>query len=202
MASKRRRFQRPLGQKRYKKLFIIAAEGNKTEIQYFNRLKTLESIPSIIYIECLKGGNKSSPHQVLKRMLRHLKNTPLKKSDEAWLVIDKDQWTDQQLAPLYEWSLKAENYGFALSNPKFEYWLLLHFEDGIRINSSQECSDRLARYLPKYDKDIDSQKINLESIITAIKHAKNRYNTLNNDWRCNVGATTVHKLVERILSLY
>lgn len=101
----RRRFQRPLGQKRYKKLFIIAAEGNKTEIQYFNRLKTLEGIQSIIHIECLRGGHKSSPSQVLKRMLRYLKNNSLDKSDEAWLVIDKDQWTDQQLASLYEWSL-------------------------------------------------------------------------------------------------
>lgn len=202
MTSKRRRFQRPLGQKRYKKLFIIAAEGNKTEIQYFNRLKALEGIPSIIHIECLKGGHKSSPHQVLKIMLRYLKNNSLEKSDEAWLVIDKDQWTDQQLIPLYEWSRKAKNYGFALSNPKFEYWLLLHFEDGIGVNNSQECSDRLTRYLPKYNKDIDSQKMNLENIITTIQRAKNRDNTLNNDWRCNVGATTVHKLVERILSLY
>lgn len=151
MASKRRRFQRPLGQKRYKKLFIIAAEGNKTEIQYFNKLKTLESIPSIIYIECLKGGHKSSPHQVLKRMLRYLKNTPLEKSDEAWLVVDKDQWADQQLAPLYEWALRSENYGFVLSNPKFEYWLLLHFEgrrqasDGkfLRIKKTEETSSPL-----------------------------------------------------------
>lgn len=200
MTSKRRRFQRPLGQKRYKKLFIIAAEGNKTEIQYFNKLKTLEGIPSIIYIECLKGSHKSSPHQVLKRMLRHLKNNSLEKSDEAWLVIDKDQWTDQQLIPLYEWSRKSENYGFALSNPKFEYWLLLHFEEGIGVNSSQECSDRLARYLPKYDKDIDSRKINFENIIAAIEHAKNRDNTLNNSWRCIVGTTTVYRLVERILT--
>ena len=67
----------------------------------------------------------------------------LKKSDEAWLVVDKDQWTDEQLSQLHQWSLKAKNYGFALSNPKFEFWLLLHFEDGSGVSSSQICSQKL-----------------------------------------------------------
>ena len=104
------------------------------------------------------------------------------------------------MIPPYKWSQESKNYDFTLSNPKFEYWLLLHFEKGIGVNSSQECSDRLARYLPKYDKDIDSKKINFENIITAIEHAKNRDNTLNNGWRCIVGTTTVYRLVERILT--
>ncbi len=42
----------------------------------------------------------------------------------------KDEWTDDQLSQLNEWAQGADNYGFALSNPKFEFWLLLHFEDG------------------------------------------------------------------------
>jgi hypothetical protein len=33
--------------------------------------------------------------------------------------VDKDKWTDQQLIELFEWSQGRENYGFALSNPKF-----------------------------------------------------------------------------------
>ena len=66
-------------------------------------------------------------------MTDHLESEGLKPSDEAWLVVDKDQWTDEQLTQLHQWSLQQENYGFALSNPKFEYWLLLHFEDGTGI---------------------------------------------------------------------
>ena len=58
---------------------------------------------------------------------------------EAWLVVDKDQWTDDQLIKLLEWSQKADNYGFALSNPKFEYWLLLHFEDASGVKNSRDC---------------------------------------------------------------
>ena len=33
--SGRRSFTRPLGTRRYKRLFLIATEGNKTEPQYF-----------------------------------------------------------------------------------------------------------------------------------------------------------------------
>ena len=55
-------------------------------------------------------------------MINYLKGKDLRKKDEDWLVVDKDQWTDDQLMKLYEWFQKTDNYGFALSNPKFEYW--------------------------------------------------------------------------------
>lgn len=67
-------------------------------------------------------------------MSDHLESEGLKSSDEAWLVVDKDQWTEEQLRQLHQWSLQQANYGFALSNPKFEYWLLLHFERTVRAS--------------------------------------------------------------------
>ncbi|KPA08800.1 abortive phage resistance protein [Candidatus Magnetomorum sp. HK-1] len=143
MSKKRRQFKRPLGQKSYRKLFVIAVEGAKTEPQYFTIFNNQQSI---IRIHCLKGAHSSPPY-VLKRMLNYLRREDLRKKDEAWLVVDKDQWTDDQLIKLLEWSQKADNYGFALSNPKFEYWLLLHFEDATGIKNSRDCVERLKKYL-------------------------------------------------------
>ena len=117
MRTKRRRFQRPLGELRYRKLFVIAVEGVKTERQYFAIFNNRQSV---IRVNCLKQRNDSSPPQVLKRMEDHLRAEELKPSDEAWLVVDKDQWTDEQLVQLHAWAQKRDNYGFALSNPKFE----------------------------------------------------------------------------------
>jgi len=57
---------------------------------------------------------------------------------EAWLVIDKDDNNDEKLRKVYEWSQSKDNYGLALSNPKFEYWLLLHFEEGKGVQNSPE----------------------------------------------------------------
>ena len=148
MLKNRRRFYRPIGQRRYRKLFVIATEGSKTEPQYFAMLNNNQSI---IRVECLRQTSKTSPLQVLRRMKDRLKSESLKKSDEAWLIVDKDQWTDEHLYLLHAWSQEHENYGFALSNPKFEYWLLLHFEDGEKISSSSACSNRL-KVLPTMTK--------------------------------------------------
>lgn len=196
MAAQRRKFQRPLGERRYKKLFLIAAEGTKTEPLYFG---LFADEASIVRVSCLKGKLDSSPPQILKRMTEHLKREGLKSSDEAWLVVDKDQWNDEQLMQLHQWSLQQENYGFALSNPKFEYWLLVHFEDGAGVTSSRDCTDRLKRWIPDYNKDIDTRKISPSQVDDAIRRAKKRDAPPCEDWPRSLGQTTVYRLVENIL---
>jgi hypothetical protein len=57
MPPKRRKFQRPLGTRRYRKLFVIAAEGEKTEPQYFN---IFHDSKSEVWVNCLKGKRDSS----------------------------------------------------------------------------------------------------------------------------------------------
>ncbi|MFV0437850.1 MAG: RloB family protein [Desulfopila sp.] len=152
---------------------MITVEGVKAEPQYFAIFNDQQSV---IRVNCLKGSHDSSPPQVLKRMEDHLRQEALRSSDEAWLVVDKDQWTDEQLDQLHPWAQARDNYGFALSNPKFEYWLLLHFEDGTGIASSRDCSDRLKRHLPGYDKGIDARKITRDRIDEAIRRARLRDN--------------------------
>ena len=193
---KRRRFERPLGERRYRRLFVIAAEGSKTEPQYFNLFNNGQSV---IRVHCLKSDLASSPPQVLKRMKDRLRQETLKSDDQAWLVVDKDKWTDEQLAQLYDWAQADDCYGFALSNPKFEYWLLLHFEDGAGITSSRNCSDRLKRYLSGYDKGIDKHKFGRERIEAAIYRAQRRDDPPCKDWPRALGGTTVYKLVEHLL---
>ena len=197
MAAQRRRFQRPLGERRYKKLFLIAAEGVKTEPLYFS---IFNDDSSIVLVSCLKGKNDSSPPRVLKRMTDYLRIEGLKSSDEAWLIVDKDQWTDEQLLQLHQWSLLHESYGFALSNPKFEYWLLLHFEDGKGITSTRDCTVRLNRWIPGYDKGFDTRKISPAQINDAIRRAKKRDLPACEDWPRDPGQTKVYRLIENILN--
>ncbi|MBF0109428.1 MAG: RloB domain-containing protein [Magnetococcales bacterium] len=196
MPPKRRTFQRPLGERRYRRLFVIAVEGVKTEPRYF---AIFNDQHSVIRVNCLKGSHDSAPPQVLKRMEDHLRQENLRSTDEAWLVVDKDQWTDEQLAQLHAWAQARDNYGFALSNPRFEYWLLLHFEDGTGITSSRNCNDRLKRHLPGYDKKIDTRKITHDRIDQAIRRSRLRDNPPCTDWPRTLGSTTVYKLVENIL---
>jgi hypothetical protein len=146
--------------------------------------------------------DRKKPHLAAAGTWAHCrphKEGTLRKSDEAWLVVDKDNWTDGQLSELHAWSTKKKNYGFALSNPKFEYWLLLHFENGAGVSSSRDCSERLKRYLPDYDKGIDTRNITESMLDDAIRRARSRDTPPCADWPRNVG-TTVYRLIEKIIS--
>lgn len=193
---KKRKIQRQLGERRYRKMFVLAVEGEKTEPQYFDIFN--HNPQSVIHVHCLRG-KKSAPHQVLKRMKKHLREEGFKSGDEAWLVVDKDQWTDDQLNQLHMWAQESPNYGFALSNPKFEYWLLLHFEDGVGIISSQICTERLRKYLPDYNKGIDARNITQNQIANAIRRARKQDDPPCTDWPRTPGTTMVYRLVEKIL---
>ncbi|MGM0653628.1 MAG: RloB family protein [Bacillota bacterium] len=196
MPRSRRHFSRARGQRRYRKFLVVAVEGAKTEPQYF---RTINKMQKEVHIHCLSSKNDSSPPQVFKKMEAYLSNNPLtRKTDEAWMVIDKDQWTEEQLNQLHQWAITKDNYGLSVSNPNFEYWLLLHFEEGKGANNSRICSNRLKQHLPNYDKSINSKAINLENIKKAVQRAKASDKPQCIDWPRTPGSTTVYRLVEKI----
>ena len=196
MSKGRRKFQRPLGERRYRKIFLLAVEGVKTEPQYFALFNDQRST---VHVHCVKSSHDSSPPQVLARLRNYLEQRELRSSDEAWLVVDKDQWTNKQLNQLNEWAKESRNHGLAVSNPKFEYWLLLHFEDGKGIASSQDCSNRLKKHIQGYDKGLKVQDFSRRRIDDAVQRARKRDNPPCADWPRAMGASTVYRLVENIL---
>ena len=194
---RRRQFTRPLGQRRYRRLFVISAEGMECEPCYFAMFSAEQST---FLVKCLRGDKGSAPFYVLGRMVAYIKKYRLKPHDEAWLVVDTDQWTVEQLAPLHAWTKQKDNYHLAVSNPKFEYWLLLHFENGKGITNSRDCSDRLKRHLPHYHKSVNPRTITLDKIDDAIRRAQRRDVHPCNDWPRTLG-TTVYRLVQKIRNL-
>jgi hypothetical protein len=188
------RFRRPTGQRRYKRMFVIVAEGTVTEQEYFQLLND----ESIIHIKCLRNRSNLTPKDALLRVREYVRNEPLRKHDEAWVVVDKDSWEEEHLDELHNWAQSRSNYGFALSNPKFEYWLLLHFEDAKGVVTSEQCSKQLAKYQPEFGKHVDARKFTNERIKAATDRAKKRDNPPCTDWPRKTG-TTVYKLVEKIL---
>jgi hypothetical protein len=109
------RFERPLGERRYKKLFVVSVEGSKTEPQYF---AIFNQPQSIVLVKCLKRpSTESSPIQVLKKMQGYLRKESLRKTDEAWIVVDKDAWTEAQLESSYSGKRKAKTTVLPLATP-------------------------------------------------------------------------------------
>ena len=193
------RFPRPTGTRPYKKLFLLSVEGAKTEENYFRFFNSL-GLP--ISVKVLKRQtSKSSPKQVLKEMMKYIGkgSQELKKQDEAWIVIDRNGWPEDQIQKILDWEKKKEKHNVAIRNPNFEYWLLLHFEGGNRVQNPKDCLARLREHLPDYQKNVDMSKITRESFATAIQRAKVRHKN-KVETGSKICSTNVHILVERILS--
>jgi len=198
MSNKRRSLFRKSGFREQVPVILIATEGKETEPQYFEIFKRMKNNVQIRILGSNKGG--SSPTAVQKRMMKEIKENEIGERDKAWLVIDTDQWKTNQLNAAYEWSISKANYGLAVSNPMFEYWLLLHFEEGHDIHSKQECVDRLLRQLPGYRKNnINRDKFTLSRTGEAIIRAKNKDNPPCVKWP-EITGTTVYKLVEMLIT--
>jgi len=196
VAPKRKR-QRPAATLYYKRRIIISAEGAKTEPTYF---KSLNNLQSIAYIYCISGKDKADPLNVLNRMKRYLERNPLKGQDMAWVVVDKDDRTEDMFVPLSIWANENAHYGFALSNPAFEFWLLLHYEEGKGINSKSHCLERLRKFLPHYNKILSPNQFDKEGVCKAIRRAKELSLYETGDWSRRIGTTTVYKLLINIFN--
>ncbi len=196
--SKNHKFSKRPERQTLRKTFVIMTEGSKTEPEYFG----LFAHPSLdVRVKRNKSDHSSAPQKVLQRMERYLEQNELGPNDEAWTVVDRNNWSEQQLEPLVAWAKQRNNCHLALSNPKFEYWLLLHFEDGKGVSSSGECDRRLKLRLPHYDKGINVRTFPPERIWEAVRRTRERDDSSSDDWPRTPGNTTVYRLVERLLQI-
>lgn len=197
------------GTKRYQKLIFIATEGEKTEPAYFEYLKSKLQQPLQIQILIIKGGrSESSPDKVLERTqkeIARLKNEgKCISEDEFWIVTDKDNWSDKRLDEVTQWChdrSKKEIRHFALSNPCFELWYILHFEKNCGLlETPKDCLDKIKKHIPDYEKS-KCPSFSRQQIEQAIRNAKNKALDAaiqEDNWPHKPGITTVYRIVERI----
>lgn len=181
--------------KQFKK-FVISCEGSATEREYFNRIQSL--CWNSVVIDLLTNKNKTSPTQVLDRIRNYSKS--LSSGDETWCVIDKDCWTTQQFNELVQWQSEGAviKRGIALSNPKFELWLLAHFMELPSQCGSSECDRLLEQFHPGYKKHLDLDLYTIEAIKDAIRRSIESCRDVAIPFEHT--ATSVGFLVERILA--
>ena len=198
------RKKRNEGTRRYKRLFLIAAEGAKTEKSYFER--NIRPLNDQIIIEVVdKPTHASSPLDVQKILASAIKKESgaLRAGDEAWIVIDRDQWKPKAIQAAIAWTQEQSTVkchcDMALSNPRFEYWLLLHFEDGNDLSTAEECQKRLNDHIRLVKKkNVPAGSFQCEQVEAAIKRAsKKRFGKSSQSLQST--GTTVYRLVEKLL---
>jgi hypothetical protein len=112
-------------------LFIIACEGAETEPRYFNGLKG-KLHGRGVHVEVLARADPgdSAPDAVLEMLNSFARAWQLDDDDQLWLVMDRDpqSWKPKMLSTVVRECLQKGHH-VAVSNPCFEVWLLVHFED-------------------------------------------------------------------------
>lgn len=165
-----------IGKRPQKKIILLFTEGTDCEPQYFKEISTLQNTVSFDLKHNLAKSKKRNP----AALVTIANNVEARRSyNEIWIVHDKDSWTAEQFKKVETWKSKSKIHKSAVSVPKFEYWLLLHFEDGNKTNTSQEVDRKLRKYMPKYDKKIPAGQFSLDQVKTAISRSQIRNKNTN-----------------------
>lgn len=163
-----------VGQKSAKRRILVVAEGKNTEPQY---LSLLQSRCAAALIDLVVVDERSTDPKSLvdracrekdeaRRKARRSKD-PNEEIDEVWCVYDVDQH------PFHAESRdRAVTKGIhlAISNPSFELWLLLHFQDQSAYIEREKVLEKVRTFIPGYDKRLSS----IESIEGRYKLARDR----------------------------
>jgi hypothetical protein len=137
-------------------------------------------------------AKSSSPIYILNAIKN--KKTEFEKKDSVYVVVDKDSWTNNQLEELKNYCINNDYY-FCMSNPCFEYWLLLHFEKGEQINSANQCKQKLLSHIPTYSKNFKNFNTLFDKLDTAIRNAKEKGFSINSILHLN--GSTIFEIIER-----
>ncbi len=195
-------------------LISIASEG-KTEEQYFDGIHDLDS-SEIIKVERLEKRDetdtKSHPNHVID-LLDERKEYWIEhgiEANELWMVVDRDRQnvSKEQLNSIIDKS-KLEGYNLALSNPTFEFWLLLHITNlqkysvddllnNEKVNKTRRFIDKeLSIILNGYNK----KNLKFERFEDGINDAiiRAREMQINNENLIDELGTSVCLLVEKLI---
>ena len=138
MAFKDRRFDSPVyieQEEEPLRVIIISCEGRNTEPEYFETIKDklTDNISVLVEIKIVpKNDNQSEPKDIVCNLEEFIAEHYDYKSDydEMWVVWDRETIEARKRAILKMIpECREKNYNIALTNPLFEFWLLLHVVD-------------------------------------------------------------------------
>lgn len=203
----------------FKSFYVISIAGEgKTEEQYFDGISDLEN-SGLIKIERLEkldeSDTKSHPIHVIELLneRKELWEAHGIEPNELWMVVDRDKQnvSREQLASIIE-NCKTEGYNLALSNPTFEFWLLLHVTNIDAYNHDILLANHKASVKSKkrfIEKELSSllggynkNDIRFERFEPGIKNAIQRAKKLSNDNELLIDelGTSVCLLVEKLIA--
>lgn len=183
---------------------LVVCEGELTEPSYIDAFKRIEENKLVNVIVDDVGG---SPKTLVERAAESKKQSERRakraedanlKYDEVWCVFDVDE---HPRLPEAKQQARDNNIRLAISNPCFELWVLLHFQNQTAYIGRDVVQRSCRTHLPKFEKEVP-----FNSLRSAYPDAVRRAMALekmhaDNETSDDNPSTTVYKLTERIREL-
>ena len=121
---------------------IVVTEGEKTEPQYIKEFARIHQAPNVRV-----GGTGFDPQGVVEKAIELKKSLGRGTRAHVWAVFDRDEHLR------FEEALHlAQQHGIcvAVSNPCFELWAVLHYQDHAAPIDRHDCQRLLARLCEGY----------------------------------------------------
>ena len=137
MPRQERNLDRDAGVLKDASIIVVASEDTFAVKQYFKRFRTKK----IEYRVLPTLDGCSSASALLERLDEFRKSNTTSDDDKFWICFDLDHRGQGSHANSLNAILAAchsKKYGVAISNPSFELWILLHFED---LNSNSDTTN-------------------------------------------------------------
>lgn len=198
------RKQRPLSRDKQEyrddRLFIIASDDTYAPKQYFDAFE----IPRIkVVVVPTTDGTSAAPH-----VLGRLEAYDFEEWDERWMLLDTDHYVQPNHAATFLQAIteaKQKGIAVALSNPCFDFWLLLHHmqagADLSLISDAKSVAVELRKTLGAFDKTkINLAHFPLSAVANACRVARAIDNNTGGGDRPTGPTSRVYQLWESIIS--
>lgn len=160
--------RRDAGRRSRVRLLIVCC-GARTETQYLDSLRRhFPGSPIAMRVK----SNVDSPSGLVAYAAK-LRDQEAGQFDEVWCVFDVDDFAaDVEVAVVA--AARAE-ISLAISNPCFEFWLLLHLKDHTAwLNGPRGALEKLTQCLPNYNKAAPDFRLFSPGIRSAIARGRNQ----------------------------
>ena len=169
---------------------LIVCGGLRTERLYFDALRQGRRNPAVTITVLPKGSAPSGLVTYASKWLKRRSDS----FDEVWCVFDVDDFPD--IAGAVRLATR-EGFSVAVSNPCFELWLLLHFEQHTaHLSGYDSLRPRLGKHLVDYDKSQPKLALLRDRVDDAVRRARELEPT-GGAFEVNP-STGVWRLVERV----
>lgn len=170
---------------------LIVCEGEKTEPKYFHHFR--RALREVAAIEIPPNELGTDPKSVVK-WAKQCNRDSHHEYDETWCVFDRDEH-----AYFREAMIQARDNGYqvAFSNPCFELWFLLHFQEQTAHVDRGAATSGLKKHVKGYHKAMDVFLQLLSKQAPAIRRAKalRERHRSNGDAETENPSTSVDRLV-------